>query len=264
VQLLGRCAGVARFVDTYLDGEFGELERGEVEAHLGECERCRMRVRSQSEWRQAIRRSAPREIAPEALRARLQLGLRQAERQAESEERGLLPLLRRHRRRAVLALLPVAAAAGVLLVLGSARMHAQQVARDVIAKHRRNLPIEVAGEADQLRRWYADKVDFPVRPPRLEGAALRGGRIANVSDRQAAYLVYDANGNKVSVFIFDPGDLPLDAAHKTTIHNQEVYLDEERGYNVAFYRDRGVGYAIASDLDSASMLKLVSAAVDPR
>ena len=29
-----RCAGIQRFVDTYLDGEFAERDRGEFEAHL--------------------------------------------------------------------------------------------------------------------------------------------------------------------------------------------------------------------------------------
>ena len=40
-------------------------------------------------------------------------------------------------------------------------------------------------------------------------------------------------------------------------------FDQERGYNVAMYRDRGVGYAIASDLDNDQMMKLVSGAVSP-
>jgi hypothetical protein len=91
--------------------------------------------------------------------------------------------------------------------------------------------------------------------------ALRGGRLANVGDRQAAYLLYDLGGNKVSVFIFDPGELPIEARHHAFIGNREVFFDGERGYNVALYRDHGVGYAIASDLDQGQMMRLVSAAV---
>jgi hypothetical protein len=162
--------------------------------------------------------------------------------------------------------MPVAAAAGLLgtFALSSlSRLKWSPVAADVIAKHQRNLPIEVAGGPDQVRKWYADKVDFPVRPPSLPEAALRGGRLSSVGEHQAAYLVYDVNGNKVSVFIFDPGDLPLGAQEKRVIKDREVYFDQERGYNVAMFRDRGVGYAIASDLDSDQMMKLVSGAVQP-
>jgi hypothetical protein len=46
------------------------------------------------------------------------------------------------------------------------------------------------------------------------------------------------------------------------INNREVWFDEARGYNVAMYRDRGVGYAIASDLDSDKMYELVSSTVN--
>ncbi len=134
----------------------------------------------------------------------------------------------------------------------------------MIAKHQRNLPIEVTGRSEEVRRWYADKVDFPVRMPSFGGLRpwrFAGGRLANVRERQAAYLVYDVDGNKVSVFIFDPGEMPIEARRHQTIGNREVYLDGDRGYNVALYRDHGVGYAIASDMDQGEMLKLVSAAV---
>ena len=47
------------------------------------------------------------------------------------------------------------------------------------------------------------------------------------------------------------------------IGNRDVYFDQEHGYNVALFRDRGVGYAIASDLDQDQMVKLVSSAVSP-
>jgi anti-sigma factor RsiW len=170
-------------------------------------------------------------------------------------------------RRTAARVAPVGAAAGLVMAFLVSKVSWSPVAADVIAKHQRNLPIEISGGSDQVRRWYADKVDFPVRLPSFakiaSTVALRGGRLANVRDRQAAYLVYDVHGNKVSVFIFDPGELQLEAKRKEVIGNREVYFDEERGYNVALYRDHGVGYAIASDLGQDEMVKLVSAAVSP-
>src|SRR4029450_12102814 len=111
---------------------------------------------------------------------------------------------------------------------------------------------------DQLRRWYSDKVDFPVRPLALQKGSLRGGRLANIRGHQAAYLLYEGNGSKVSVFVFDPSNMQFEARRKAMVGNKEVFLDEERGYNVAVFRDRGVGYAIAGDLNETDMLNLVS------
>ena len=39
-------------------------------------------------------------------------------------------------------------------------------------------------------------------------------------------------------------------------------IDHERGYHVAMFRDRGMGYAYASDLDEPSLLQLISASLD--
>ncbi len=249
-----RCAGISRFVDTYLDGEFAETDRAEFEGHLSECETCRGKVRVQAEWKSAIRAAAPREQAPAALRNRV----------ARSIARESKPMLS-WRAWAVRAM-PAAAAVGLVATFMISKVQWSPVAADLVAKHLKATPIEVTGGSDQVRKWYVDKVDFPVHPPQLcrsVSCSLRGGRLSSVGDKPAAYLVYDINGDKVSVFIFDPSDLPIETRRKTVIDHRDVYFDQEHGYNVALFRDRGVGYAIASDLDQEQMVKLVSSAVSP-
>jgi mycothiol system anti-sigma-R factor len=249
-----RCAGISRFVDTYLDGEFAETDRAEFEGHMNDCELCRGKVRVQAEWKQAIRAAAPREQAPAALRNRV----------ARSIARESKPMLS-WRAWAVRAM-PAAAAVGLVATFMISKVQWSPVAADVVAKHQKMMPIEVSGGSDQVKQWYVDKVDFPVRPPQLcrqAACPLRGGRLASIGDHQAAYLVYDVNGDKVSVFVFDANDMPIETRRKTVIGNREVYFDQEHGYNVALFRDRGVGYAIASDLDQEQMMKMVSSAVSP-
>jgi mycothiol system anti-sigma-R factor len=261
-----RCAGVWRFTDTYLDGEFGDVERTEFEEHLEGCEPCRKIVREQAAWKQAVRAAAPRETAPESLRRRLESKLAEAQVAKVASSDLAAARQKRSLKSQVLRYSPYAAAAGVVLALVVTHAPGNAVTEDVIAKHQRNLPIEVTGRSDDVRRWYSDKVDFPVRPPSfgthgMQNVALRGGRLANVRDHQAAYLMYDVDGNRVSVFIFDPGEMPMEARRHAVIGNREVYFDGEHGYNVALYRDHGVGYAIASDMDQGQMMRLVSAAV---
>jgi mycothiol system anti-sigma-R factor len=249
-----RCAGISRFVDTYLDGEFAETDRAEFEGHLGECESCRGKVRVQADWKAAIKAAAPREQAPAALRNRV----------ARSIARESRPMLS-WRAWAVRAM-PAAAAVGLLATFMISKVQWSPVAADIVAKHAKMTPLEVSGGNDQVRKWYADKVDFPVRVPQLcrqQPCSLRGARLSSIADKPAAYLVYDVNGDKVSVFIFDATDLPIETRRRQVIGNREVYFDQEHGYNVALFRDRGVGYAIASDLDQEQMMKLVSSAVSP-
>ncbi len=263
------CEGVWRFCDTFVDGEFGDVERAEFEAHLDGCSDCQAIVRAQATWKQAVRAAAPREKAPDLFRARLAVQLakevvaKEAVQAQVDKELGEVSSKGPARSFAARAW-PYAACAFVALAMLVTRGPHAGVTADLIAKHQRNLPIEISGGSDNVRRWYADKVDFPVRPPVFVGAhpgALRGGRLANVRDHQAAYLFYEVDGNKVSVFVFDPGEVPMEARRHQIIGNREVYFDEERGYNVALYRDHGVGYAIAGDLDQDQMMTLVSSAV---
>ncbi len=253
-----RCAGIQRFVDTYLDAEFGDSDRSEFELHLQECDTCRQKVKAQAEWKVAIRGAAPREKAPAALRNRV---LRSISKEARGGQRSSSSW-----RRFATRVLPAAAAAGLVGSFLMARLSLSPVAADVISKHQRNLPFEVSGGSDQVKHWYVDKLGFPVKPPSLcNTCALRGGRLAEVANQQAAYLVYDVGGNKVSVFVFDPSSVTLELPQRATVPAsggpREVFMDEEHGYNVALYRDHGVGYAIAGDMNRDQMLKLVSAAV---
>ena len=248
-----RCAGIQRFSDTYLDGEFAEGDRAEFEQHLAECEPCRHKVKMQAEWKLAVRGAAPRERAPAALRNRVQRAIAReaAGRRAKTSWRAFATRV-----------LPIAATAGLVGSFLVSHFSVSPIATDLIGKHQRTMPVEVSGPSDQVKRWYADKVGFPVRPPSLcQTCSLRGGRLAEVANQPAAYLVYDVNGNKVSVFIFDSQSVPMQLSQKATVGNREVYLDQEHGYNVAVFRDHGLGYAIAGDVDRDQMLKMVSSAV---
>ena len=252
-----RCPDVDRFTDAYVDGEFSDEDRVAVEKHLGECAACARQVRQHAALKTALRASAPHVPAPPSLRTRVTAAL-------DEEEAGGR---RRGGRRLAIALLPLAAAASVV---GFVWAHAtapssdSPVVADAIAKYQRDLPIEVTGGDEQVRHWFADKVDFAVRPPRLPHGELVGGRLANVGARQAAYLVYDVNGEKVSVIVFDPAELSIQSARCRHVVDRSVCLDGNRGYHVALYRDNDVGYAVTSSMDEDRMIQLVSTAFAPR
>lgn len=131
--------------------------------------------------------------------------------------------------------------------------------------HQRNLPIEVTGPSDeQVRYWFRDKVNFPVRLPRFDRASHRqvnllGARLSHLREKQAAYVVYESDGNKVSVMVFDgQGVKRLAPAPR-----QDPRVYNANGYNVAIVEDNGVTYSITSELPREDMVQLVDAAFHP-
>lgn len=246
------CRDVDKFIDAYVDGEFAVEERRHLEAHLVACEPCRLKVHSQEQWKRAVQAAAPREPAPPELRQRI--------RRALAQEPVPLASFRRWAYRS----LPAAAAAGLAVTVLAYQLpwSTAPVAADAVAKHQRNLPLEVTGSADQVGQWFRGKMDFPVRPPALSTSIqcrLKGGRLSHIRDREAAELSYDVGDkNKMSVFVVDPDTLPMRGRQKERIGNREIFFDRERGYNVMMFQDEGLGYVITSDLNRSQMFKLVS------
>jgi anti-sigma factor (TIGR02949 family) len=251
-----QCGEIDRFIQAYVDGEFADEDRAEFERHLAECERCRDVARAQARFKASLRAHLRRPPLPEGLRERIRKQLAAA------------PLPQSPWRRFVYRSALAAAAVPLLFLLlffGRPSGTARAVVEESIHRHQRDLPLEVVGpDGQHVSSWFRGKLDFPVQPPPLRqaGADLLGGRVSHVSDRQAAYLIYNAHGQKVSVLIFEPGDIPVEAPRVRRIGNRSIYFDHRRGYNVALWRDGRMGYAFASDLPEHEMVRLVSAAVE--
>lgn len=265
------CAKVRAILDLYVDGEFAAEDLQAIGHHLGGCAECQQKAHDLKRWRSEIRARASDEQLSDLARKRIERALSKESLSEQKKQRWNSVFM-------------VGGAVATLLLAvhawtgrnfnGGQKSPTNQasilninpldsLAQDVVTKHQRNLPLEVAGARDQVQRWYADKVDFAVHPPLFGGAALRGGRIANVGNHPAAYLRYETAGNPISVFIFDamPADSFTSFKRIRIIANRQVILDEERGFRVAFFVDHGVTYAIAADAAPERVIELVNSAV---
>ena len=65
------CADVQKFVHPYLDGEFEDQDRIELEQHLAGCAACREMVAFEQSFKQALKKRVKRPAAPMELRARI-------------------------------------------------------------------------------------------------------------------------------------------------------------------------------------------------
>jgi anti-sigma factor RsiW len=90
------------------------------------------------------------------------------------------------------------------------------------------------------------------------GATCQGGRLVNVGQRPAAYIVYRAsNGHRITFLVFDPRDQTFDAPERRVVNGREITFGTGPGTSTAAYRDRGLGYVATSDLDEDALARLV-------
>lgn len=252
------CAEAEPFLMTYLDRELVDEDRLIVEEHLAACSSCRERVAFEASFKSTLKTRVRRPSAPASLRADISRSLDRAD---GERARSLF------RRKALPVGMPLAAAAAVAVFLGSSLESSEAsspIVEDAVRAHEKQLPVEVGGGEDQVKVWMQGKVAVPVRPPRLRGrnAAFVGGRIGHLRNRDAAQLLYKVDGSPMTVYVFDAEGMRLEGSRPRTVGRRQVYVDGQRGYNVVYYRDNGVGYAFTSDLDQESMIRLVSTAFE--
>jgi anti-sigma factor RsiW len=159
--------------------------------------------------------------------------------------------------------LPALAAIGVVVAIaGTVRSRHSIVMDQARRTYQAELPLDVAGpDCSLVSSWFRGRVDFPVQPPRLPAQiTCQGGRLVNVEDRPAAYLVYqDPKGHRVSVLVFDAESSPIEAPHRRVVEGREVFYRGGPGISTAAYHDRGLGYVMTADVDEDSLTRLVSA-----
>ena len=157
----------------------------------------------------------------------------------------------------------VAGDEGVVAGLSEVR---SPVVTESVDWHRRNVPVEVTGpHAESVGNWFSDKLPFRVRIPELgrEGNLL-GARLSNIQQHDAAYVVYEVSGSKLSVMVFDAGNFPIEGFGDLRSSAPRMLIDNASGFNVAVVRDGHLGYTFTSELSEDRLRRLVEIGMAPR
>jgi hypothetical protein len=278
------CTRFSASIAAYVDGELDPAHAVDMEAHVVACGTCAERVALIRAMRVSLKRVATR-TCPAALRARIAAAVaheRQSERgPASGDPRGPRVIKLRYA-------VALAAAAGVAFATGMSslsRAHNDDMVAETPATTRANTPFGLDAMLDELLALHAhpfrpdtmdpDELDdfdrfvgVRVRRPAFQplNPRFQGARVHPVSDRgaylQLQYSVGDSDGNRFTVYIFNPRVVPMRGKRLKPryVRQRPVFVGHVRGYSVAALEEGGVGYAIASDTDESTRMVLSAVA----
>lgn len=114
--------------------------------------------------------------------------------------------------------------------------------------------------ADLLPELEPD-VGVRMQLPKLDayGARWEGASLVPVRNQRAASFRYQLPKNKVTLYVFNASRLRVqDSRILSRETPQPVYFGQWRGYNVAAKENRGVGYALATDMDGPAVARMIN------
>lgn len=277
------CRQVTALLDAFLDGELPADQTLSVEEHLSSCNTCGELLRLDSALRTSMKSAVRAASVPSVgFEERLNGALR-AERERMLEARpSARPAANKRVAGAAWWLAMAAAVSGFAWILAR-----PEPARSPVASAPRPATPEPTGVAaaetpeqalDELVRYHATppepqitepslvqrlepEVGVPVHVPALKqyGASWEGGGVVPMKNQRAALFRYRVSNHPVTVYVYDARRMPLRSVlEPRVVHNQPVHVGERHGYSIAALEQRGVGYAVATDLNDDESAELVT------
>lgn len=294
---MSQCRQVQPVVDAFVDGELSAERVIETEEHVVGCGSCQERVSLAQAIHVSTRRAvhdAGRVSSSFEERVKAALAAERAREEA-AHARGRQDSGRQNDRTKPLpwrAVVPVAAAAALALAFANSKSDSkkpfaqanvnglavgvpltheasstgaddeEQLIEELIRLHASSPPPEVTEPTlmPQLER----EVGLPVRlQPEFNsyGARWQGGSVVPVKNEPAASLYYHLDGHRLTVYVFDAERVPLrrtNVLKPRVVKNRPVFVGTKRGYSIAAIENKGVGYAIATDLEPQESAELVA------
>jgi anti-sigma factor RsiW len=275
---MNRCKDIRARMTLYLDDELQGSERLDFENHLSNCEPCRSILDTERRFLEVIRQSRPLYRSSSELRARVESLLQTVEPTPLAPEhlrrnigRSLrrltytgprLPTLQQAAAAAAIAMLVFA---GVWLTITKRREptgpHPSEfalMAADTHLRHMRGqLPLEINSAApQQISSWFHDKLPFSVQLPNYQELSgqkklyeLEGARLVGYKNDYAAYVAYQMSARPISLVITSDGVATPSGGEEIAAKGLKFHYDSINGLKVITWSDRGLTYALVSDLE---------------
>ena len=249
-----KCEDIRERLTLYLDNELQGEERAAIEAHVQACQSCSLFVEKDLAFLNAIRSSGPLHVASPALKSKVV--------KIVSGPRSVVTKR---------WILPIAAALLVLLLpvviwrlvrqtnpsTNSPSGFALMAAESHLRHMRGQLPLEMESSNPQdISAWFANKVNFNVKLPGYQESSgqeklytLEGARLVGYQTDYAAYVAYRMDARPISLVITSDSVARPSGGEQIASRGLLFHFNAIDGLKVITWSDRGLTYALVSDLD---------------
>lgn len=271
-----RCDDIRGRIGFYLDEELGAEERERFEAHVSACAACRTELDAERVFLERVRTSGPLYTASEELRDRVSdivadvappfVAPRALRDRVDEIVNGRE---RPNRRRMLLALAASIVAVTVATALWLAAPHGSRpasgspsefalMAVDVHQRYvRGSLPLEIATASPiAISHWFSGKVPFGLELPNYQEASgqdrlyeLEGARLVGFNNDYAAYVAYQMGARPISLVVTSSRVATASGGEEIASKGLTFHFDVIDGLKVITWTDRGLTYALVSDLE---------------
>jgi len=232
------CTRIDDLVTPFVDGELPQCDQQTVARHIAACPPCRAKVAAEQAVRalvQAHRPNLAKVNAPADLRARCR-GLCSP----RSEVRPIASAPRRFKWRERLA--PVALAASLVLIVGgafvyqatrnSARLLAAELTADHVKCFRLNTILHTQDSPEAVEAAMASGFGWSMHPSSTAARGelkLVGSRPCLYGEGKVAHIMYEHNGNPVSLFML-PRESRKDQLIEMFGHQCRIWSEGDRTF----------------------------------
>jgi hypothetical protein len=122
---------------------------------------------------------------------------------------------------------------------------------------RQQLPLEVSSDLpERISAWFTGKVSFPVELPDYQEQSgqvklykLEGARLVGYKDDYAAYIAYQMYQRPISLVVTSDSVARPSGGEEIIARGLTFHYDSIYGFKVITWADRGLTYALVSDLE---------------
>jgi anti-sigma factor RsiW len=271
---MSSCKEIKAQLPFYLDDELHGDDKKAFESHMDSCANCRKALGREQVFLDGIRDVGPLYDVPLGLQARIEpiLNQRTAPTSPSSTTVSLQqPGLRFLGKISRTGWMSIAASVVILFVLTAiyATRHREilkpgrisdfaMLAVDTHLRHLRNqLPFEIeTSSPEMISEWFVGKVPFSLKLPNYQESSgqeklyqLEGARLVGFNKDYAAYVAYQMRGRPITLVVASSSVALPSEGEQIVSKGITFHYDSIDGLKVITWTDRGLTYALVSDLE---------------